>query len=280
MFPYGMTQWVAGDEDLERSFQRLSSLKYDAIEYASDPYGLDRPRCHRLMECYGVSCLSLCGLFGEERDLTLDQAETGVRYLKDSVDLAAELGAKVLIVVPSPVGRTAPPAGAPPEKLWSNAVRNIRSAADYAGEHGVSFAIEPINRYETFLVNSVGQACRMAREIDHPAVGVMADAFHMSLEESDPAAAVRGCGKLLKHVHIADSNRGPAGAGHTSFSGLIRALLDMRYDGAVVMEFMCRSANPYNALEMAPLSEMMDDYARISIDTMRALERAARLSSV
>lgn len=274
MYKYGMTQWVAGNEDIEVSFKRLSRLGYDSIEYASDPYSMDRERCKDLMSRYNMQCLSLCGLFNEDRDLTkpLNESENARRYVRDSIDLAVEMGAKVLIVVPSPVGRTSIPAQLSYERAWDNAVINLKDISKYAEDSGVTLAIEPINRYETYLVNTIEQASRMARQADSKAIAIMADAFHMSIEEANVAASVVRAGALVRHVHIADSNRAAAGMGHTDFSSLLNALDEIGYSGTLTMEFMCRTADPYAARDISTLSEMMDGYAKISIDYMKALE--------
>ena len=165
MYRYSMTQWVMGDEELEKSFQRLKDCGYDAIEFAADPYGLDAQRCLALMRKYGLDAISMCGMFGAaDRDLTQKDGASAIRYLCDSVDFARSLGAGIIIVVPAEVGRTAPPAGEEFDDLWSNAVRNIRSAADYAQKNGVRFVIEAINRYETYFVNTLAKAWKLVQE--------------------------------------------------------------------------------------------------------------------
>ena len=89
MYRYGMTQWVMGNEPLEKSFERLQKCGYDDIEFAADPYGLDPERCLALMKKYGIGATSLCGMFGsDDRDLSADNADTAIRYLADSVDFA------------------------------------------------------------------------------------------------------------------------------------------------------------------------------------------------
>ena len=268
MFHYGITQWISGNEDLERAFRRLSEFGYHSMEFSSEPYTMDREKCKCLMDKYGIACASLCGAFGPGRDLTAENADSAVQYLKDSVDLAVELGASVLITVPSPPGRAVPPAGFSYDRLWGNAVKNIRAAADYAGDRGVFLAIEPLNRYESYLVNTVFQALCMAEEIAHPAVGIMADTFHMNIEESNIASAIIQAGGHLKHVHVADSNRGPAGAGHIDFSAVLHALKDIHYSGEIVMEYVCRAGD----------SETLDRYAKASVETLRAFEYALTLN--
>ena len=204
-------------------------------------------------------------------------AEAGiaaVKYLTDSVDFAVRVGAEVIIVVPSPVGRTAPPEGKGEAELTENAVRNIRAAADYAAKKGVRFVIEAINRYETYFANTLDKAWALVQAIDHPQVGIMADLFHMSIEERDPYLSLRRIREKLWHVHIADNTREPAGLGTTDFREVLYTLKDIGYRGALVMEFMYRLANPYSSLEMGTQSALMDAYARQAIDHMRMLERA------
>lgn len=280
MYKYAMTQWIVGNEDMEVSFQRLAKYGYDAIEFAADPYGLDVQRCLNLMEKYGMKCYSLCGMFSEERDLTADraQAETAIQYLRDSVDFAVKVGASVIIVVPSPVGRVAPPERKTMETLWSNAVSNLREAADYAQLKGVRFAIEAINRYETYFVNTLTKAYKLVKEINHPAVGIMADTFHMSLEENSMVKSLRMIADRLIHVHIADNTREPAGLGTTDFKEVLYTLRDIHYDGICAMEFMYRLANPYSSMGMDTQSALMDGYAQQAIRHMRMLEAAVDMT--
>lgn len=276
MYEYGMTQWIVGNEPLERSCQRLRDCGYELIEFAADPYGLDANECNRLMARYGLRCRSLCGMYGEDRDLTAsgEAGEAAVRYLRDSADFAEKVGASIIIVVPSPVGRTAPPAGMTEQALWQNAVENIRRAADYAQGRNVRFVIEAINRYETYFANTLDKAWRLVKDIDHPAVGIMADLFHMSIEENNMGRSLRMIADRLWHVHVADNTREPAGLGATDFREVLHVLRDLDYRGALVMEFMYRLANPYSSLEMGAQAGLMDDYARQAIDYMRMVERS------
>ena len=270
-----MTQWIVGNEDIEYSFQRLKKFGYDGIEFAAEPYTTDQDRMVELLKQYQLTCTSLCGIFPEERDLTAGEpaaAERAVAYIRDSVDFAVKVGAPYLIVVPSPVGRTEPPAGHAFGELWDNAVKNIRAAADYAQSRGVRLAIEAINRYETYFANTLTKAYRLVREIDHPAVGIMADLFHMSLEENNMGASLRMIADRLMHVHIADNTREAAGLGSTDFKELLYVLRDIGYQGPLTMEFMPRLANPYASGGVETQSELMDRYAQQAITYMKTLE--------
>ena len=274
MYKYSMTQWIVGNEDIAYSFERLKRFGYDGIEFAAEPYSIDQDRMVALMEEYGIGCTSLCGIFPEDRDLTAsgEAAERAIAYICDSVDFAVRVGAPYMIVVPSPVGRTEKPADLPFETAWENAIRNIRKAANYAQTKGVRLAIEAINRYETYFVNTLEKAYRLVKEINHPAVGIMADLFHMSLEESSIPASLRMIADELMHVHIADNTREAAGLGSTDFKEALRVLRDIDYQGPLTMEFMPRLANPYASGDVETQSALMDRYAKQAIDYMKCME--------
>lgn len=276
MYHIGMTQWVVGNEPLEVSCKRLWECGYDGIEFAADPYGLNVEECQTMMKKYDLNCHSLCGIFGEDRDLT-DKGENGkraVQYLKDSVDFAVKVGARLIIVVPSPVGRIIKPAGFTMEELTENAVNNIREAADYAEEKGIKLAIEAINRYETYFVNTLTKAYKLVKRINHKAVGIMADLFHMSIEERSISEGLFMIRDELLHVHIADNTREAAGMGSTDFKEVLRTLNIMGYQGSLTMEFMYRVADPYSAIEFSTQADLMDKYAKQSIDYIRVAERS------
>ncbi|MCI2147875.1 MAG: sugar phosphate isomerase/epimerase [Clostridiales bacterium] len=276
MYRIGMTQWIVGDEPLEISCARMNRYGYDEIEFAADPHRLDADVCRALMVRYHLSCHSLCGLFDETRDLT-DDGENGrraVQYLKDSVDFAQKVGAGIIIVVPSPVGRAVKPEGIPAELFRENAVRNIREAADYAKAHNVRFVIEAINRYETWFINTLAKARDLVDEIDHPAVGFMADLFHMSLEEASITDSLYRVSDRLWHVHVADNTREAAGMGSTDFKEILRTLLRIGYQGSLTMEFMYRLSDPYSAQELSTQTDRMDHYAKQAIDYIRMMERS------
>ena len=275
MYRYGMTQWIVGNEDFERGFQRLRQCGYDCIEFAGEPDTLKPRLCLDLMNQYALSADSMCGIFNDSRDLTSKgaEAEKAIGYLRKCVDFGAAAGTKVIIVVPSPVGRTRLPEGCQYEALWDNAVKNISKAADYAQGHGIRFALEAINRYETYFANTLTLAYKMAREIDHPGVGVMADTFHMNLEEADMEQSLRMIADKLIHVHLADNTREPCGMGAIDFRGVMRTLKDIKYDGILSMEFLPRVADPYLLFQDGAQTRLMDEYADRAVRYIKGVER-------
>lgn len=278
MYHIGMTQWIVGNEPLEVSCARLKKFGYDGIEFAAEPYNLDVKECLQLMDKYNLNCHSLCGIFNDERDLTSDgePGKNAVQYLKDSVDFAEKVNAKVIIVVPSPVGRTAKPDGYTIEALTDNAVLHLREVADYAQKKDVKIAIEAINRYETYFVNTLSKALDLVKKVDHPAVGIMADLFHMNIEEPSLTDSLYMIRDYLLHVHIADNTREAAGMGNTDFKEVLRALKNIGYKGSLTMEFMYRLADPYSATELNTQTVLMDRYAKQAIEYIRTVEESIK----
>jgi sugar phosphate isomerase/epimerase len=250
----------------------LSNLGYDGIELAGEPSTYRASEVGSVLDRHGLVLTSICGIYTPARDISHPDPSTraaGVRYITGCAELARALGASVVIVVPTAVGRVAPVAT--PGEEWSWAVESLRAAADGAAQHDVRLVIESLNRYETYLVNTLSVAARMAREVDRPNVGLMADLFHMNIEEPNIAATIRDAGDLVWHVHLADSNRRPPGLGHTDFAAAISALKDTGYQGSLTMEFLPSTSNPYEAASLdVPEDAKMED-ARLAISHMRDL---------
>ena len=106
----------------------------------------------------------------------------------------------------------------------------------YAADRGVPLIYEPLNRYETNLCNTVESGVALMQSLDTDNVRLLADLFHMNIEESDIAAALRTGGKWIGHVHFVDSNRRPAGCGHLDYAPIAAALRDISYAGYVSAE--------------------------------------------
>jgi sugar phosphate isomerase/epimerase len=116
----------------------------------------------------------------------------------------------------------------------------LRKLAVEADSSDVRLAIEPINRYETDLLNTVSEALALINEIDSGNVGILFDTFHSNIEEAHLDESLRSCGTHLFHVHIADSNRLYPGAGHTNFKEVVSTLREINYSGWLSVEVMHR----------------------------------------
>jgi D-psicose/D-tagatose/L-ribulose 3-epimerase len=102
--------------------------------------------------------------------------------------------------------------------------------------HGVTAAIEPLNRFETYFLNTAVDAVALCDQIHHPNVGILFDTFHANIEEKNIGQAYRAVARHLKHVHTCENDRGIPGSGHVEWKEVFQALRDIRYDGWLTIE--------------------------------------------
>ena len=140
-----------------------------------------------------------------------------------------------------------------------------------AASVGVDVALEPWNRYETYFLNRLEQAIELWRAVGLVNGGVMADTFHMNIEEASIPDALLASRGLLRHVHLADSNRAVAGRGHTDFRAILRALLDIDYTGYLSFEVMAPSGDPMG-IPAGAGPDSFDADTKQAIDTLRSIE--------
>lgn len=287
---YGISNWIYGGEPLELTCARLQRFGYDGIELMGEPSEYDPQRVNELCRARDLRVVSLAGMYPwptEERDLANPDPrvrERAVDYLKDCVDFAVAISAPLIIVVPSSVAKARPVGTFETEEAWVEeaerewhyAVDSVRQAAEYALPRHIRLAVEPINRYESFLVNTCEQGLRFVRQVGSEAVALHLDTFHMNIEEADPAQAIRAAGRLLINVHIADSNRQGVGRGHTDYRAIMQALLDIGYEGALVLEPLPPVPDPYIAARLKRYESLRDTYAEESITRLRAIENELR----
>lgn len=241
---FGATTWLwisplttAAAEDL---IPRIARLGFGAVELPLEDPALVDPKAVRQLAADHNLRVSVCGAFGPGRDLT--NADANVRrstldYISRCLDFAVEVGAPIFCgPLYAEVGKRRQLPEAERKAEWSLAVQGVRSACETAAARKLKIAIEPLNRFETDLVNTTADAVRMAKDVAHPAAGVMIDSFHMTIEEDDLEAAVRATGDRLLHVQVSESQRGIPGTGLTDWKSLARGLAAVRYDGLVVIE--------------------------------------------
>jgi D-psicose/D-tagatose/L-ribulose 3-epimerase len=159
----------------------------------------------------------------------------GVDYLSRCVERTAELGAKVMCG-PLYAGLGLMTGSRRTEKEWDRAVQGLRSVAARAEKLGVTLCIEPLNRFETYFLNTLQDASRLVHDIGASNVRIHFDTFHSNIEELQPAAALRAVAKDLGHVHISENDRGVPGSGHVDWRGVLSVLGEIGYDGWLTIE--------------------------------------------
>lgn len=126
----------------------------------------------------------------------------------------------------------------PHEAQRQQALVAIRNYAEYAKPKNVRLAVEPINRYETNFVNTIGEALGVIGEVDAQNLVVLADSFHMNIEEASMTDSVGSAASRLGYVHFADSNRLAPGQGHIDFRGILTALRRIGFQGYIGAEIL------------------------------------------
>lgn len=220
--------------------ENIAALGFQVVELPiEDPALIDAAALRPVLKDLGLK-VHVCGAFGPGRDLTNSDSAVragGRAYISECLKLAEQLDAGFFAgPMYSEVGKARQLPEDERRREWDLAVSELRQVAGEAGERGLSLAIEPINRFETDLVNTTADSLRLIRDIDHPAAKVMIDTFHMTIEESDIGAAIRAAGKDLIHVQVSENHRGVTGTGLTPWTSFRDALRDINYNGSIVIE--------------------------------------------
>ncbi len=232
-----VSEWTIGAATTAEAIERVAQAGYPAIELAATA-SLDLRDVRDQLDAHGLKVSSLCGMIDPDRDCAHESERLRRRagdYLRASLEQAAALGAAALVVVPSFRVEQDPPRR---EGELARAAQTIAAAAQAIGPTGPVIALEALNRYETHLVRTLADAEALRRRIDLPNVELMADVFHMNIEEDSIATALRANAEHIVHVHLADSQRREPGTGHLDFTAVFEALADGGYAGPLTMEFL------------------------------------------
>ena len=231
-------------DELAGACETAAKLGFDAIElFPPSAAEVNAKDVRRLLDQYGLTLAAVgtgAGWVKQRLTLTSSNANTRSRaasFVGEIIDLAAEFAAPAIIG--SMQGRF----GDPTAKQYANresaraALRDsLNVLAERAAQHRVPLLYEPLNRYETNLTNTVAAGLELLASLQANNVKLLADLFHMNIEEVDLADALRSAGPQLGHLHFVDSNRRPAGGGHLDFAPIAKALRDLNYQGYVSAE--------------------------------------------
>jgi D-psicose/D-tagatose/L-ribulose 3-epimerase len=202
-----------------------------------DAAALDVPGLRHSLDEYGLDC-TFCAVNPPGKNPLAEDAavrrET-LEHWKRLVGAAAEAGVDLI------AGPTYAPVGYLPGRRrtgeeWRWAVEFHRQLGPVLEDAGVKLAVEPLNRFETFFLNTAADAKRFVDEVSSPQIGILLDTFHANIEEKSVAKAYRLCGRRLFHVHACENDRGIPGSGHVDWPGVIGALKEIGYDGWLTIE--------------------------------------------
>jgi D-psicose/D-tagatose/L-ribulose 3-epimerase len=269
-----------GDDKLDLC-RHVAELGFDKLEICiEDPARVSAAAVSEAAAAAGIGIL-VCGAFGPDRDISSEDAavrEQAADYLRTCIDLAADVGSP--IVCGPMYAATGQARLLPADERaaqWARAAAGLRAVAEYAASRGVALAIEPLNRFETDLVNTVEQGVRLCRDIGGDNVGLLLDTFHMNIEEKDIGDALRTAGSYVRHVHTCENDRGAPGSGHVEWSEVFAALADIAYEGDIVIEsFTPEITEIARAVSLwRPLAADADTLASDGLAFLRSLQVTA-----
>lgn len=202
-----------------------------------DPSALDAVRIRRAFETSGLECTVCAILPAAVNPISADAAlrAKSLEHLKRCVKTAAELGARAMGgPLYAPIGYL--PGRRRNDDEWKWAVESLQRLGEVLEENNMTLNIEPVNRSETFFLNTAQETMAFCEAVGNKRIGILIDTFHANIEEKNQPAAVRTAGKRLKHVHASENDRGLLGSGHVDFPGIVQALKEIGYDGFLMIE--------------------------------------------
>ena len=219
---------------------RFASWGFDCAELAiEDPSIVDGQTIRNAFEHSGLSYLITCGAYGPGRDLrgSPTEQQAALDYTMQILDMMP-LYNSTLYCGPlySAVGHASAYSDDDKERQKDLVSTHLRTLCDYAQQRGIQIAMEVLNRFETDFMNSAAQAVELVDHINHPALKIHLDTFHMNIEERSIPDAVRTAGLHLAHLHASANHRGTPGTGTIPWAALKDALIDINYPGDIVIE--------------------------------------------
>ncbi|MBD2016842.1 sugar phosphate isomerase/epimerase [Microcoleus sp. FACHB-53] len=231
--------WTAAfDESNLALLPQLKEHGCDGVEIARFDYN-DFPatKIRRELERTGLECTMCFGLSGEYSLIDDDSSvrQKTLSFLRQLVQIAAELGATTLAgVFWSPVGYLCGRRRSDEE--WQYAIEGLQLLGDTLAQCEIMLALEPVNRFENYFLNTAADAVALCEAVNHPNVGMMIDLFHANIEEKDIAEAIRSSSRYLKHLHVCENDRGIPGTGHVPWDSVFAALEEVQYDRWATIE--------------------------------------------
>jgi len=221
--PFAPAEWTV-------ALKTVATCRFEGVELAiTEPSLLDSTAVAEALAAEGLRLLSITtGQAAAKEGLSLSSSSETVQHraierIRNHMKLAAGSGG--VVIIGSLRGA---------EGNIDVLVNSIRACARF--EPSVRLALEPLNRYESQLLNTVSETLDVIERVGEENVGILFDTFHANIEEASPEAAVLAAGDRLFHVHLADSNRWPPGYGHFDYSEIWESLDRIAYSGALVLE--------------------------------------------
>ena len=258
---------------------QIAGMGFDLVEVPiENPGDFDYARAGAIARDHGLA-MTVCAAMSPDRDLIHPDDSiraNGMAYVRHCIEAAYTMGSsRVGGPLYSAVGRAWQATADERASYMDLLVTQLKGLAAHAADHGVVLGVEPLNRFETSVLNLTADAITVVDRVGSPACGLMLDTFHMNIEEQSIGDAIRAAGPRLRHLHACENDRGAPGSGHVPWTEVARALRDIQYDEGVVIESFTSQVKSIAraAAIWRPLAASQDALAKNGLAHLRALLR-------
>lgn len=226
------------------------------------------------LESVGLKAVTSTVLLGDT-DITSEDPQIrakGVKYLHRCVEATHNIGANSFSgVIYSQHVKPMPKR--PEKKLWDYSAKSLRPVAQKAEELGIMIGLEPVNRYETCMINTCEQALQLKEMIGVDSVKIHLDTYHMNIEEKSFYSATKRAGNDLIHYHLCENDRGIPGTGLVNWDGIFKALAEIEYQGNAALESFVDCTDNMNTWVWRQLASDGDTLLREGVEFIREKQK-------
>lgn len=239
---YGMNLLLWTDDATRDEFlptlEALAKLGFDGVEipvFNSDPAAY--ARLGRRLDDLGLARTGVTVRGVDDCPISADAGvrQRGIDATKRAIE-CCQAGGMELLVGPYYAALGHFSGCGPTADEWSRGVDSVRAMAEHGAVCNVGLALEHLNRFETYLLNSATDCARFVRAVGHPSCGVLYDTFHSHIEEKSISGALHQCAAELRHVHISENDRSTPGRGQVNWGETFDELARIDYDGWLTIE--------------------------------------------
>jgi D-psicose/D-tagatose/L-ribulose 3-epimerase len=228
--------WTAGFNETHLPlFPRIKAWGFDGVEVAT--FSFENFPAHSIARAAndaGLEC-TLCSALTGSLSLIGEDPAPARDFLRRGIETAAEMGTGIFVgPFCAPVGQLLGRRRTPDE--WKRAVDELTALAPILESHKVTMAIEPLNRFETYFLNTISDGADLCEQVGSDRIALLYDTFHANIEEKNPAVAFAAAAPYIAHVHTCENDRGIPGTGHVDWTRLFKAIDNVGYNNWLVIE--------------------------------------------